>query len=51
MQSVKIKLMQSAELEAVLPIDRVVEIDEYGRTSLCDQQFVIADSQIEAVVA
>lgn len=49
-RSVKIKLMQSPELEALLPIDRVIEIDELGRCSLYDKELVIADSQIEEVV-
>lgn len=50
-RSVKIKLMQPTELEALLPIDRIVEVDELGRCSLYDQQLVIADSQIEEVVS
>lgn len=45
--SVKIKLLQPAELEALLPVDRIVEIDEFGRCSLFDLQIVIAPSQIE----
>lgn len=35
------------ELEAVIPSDRVVEIDEAGRCSLSDMQFVIAPTAIE----
>ena len=48
-RSVKIKPDQSAELEAILPVDRVVEIDDEGRYSLFDRQIVIADNQIEEV--
>lgn len=50
-RSVKIKPMQSPELEALPPIDRVVEIDDNGRCSLHDEQLVIGDSQIEEVVS
>lgn len=46
-RSVKIKPDQSAELEAMLPVDRVVEIDDEGRCSLFDQQIMITDDQIE----
>lgn len=46
-RSVKIKPNQLAELEALLPVDRIVEVDEFGRCSLFDQQIVITDSQIE----
>jgi hypothetical protein len=48
-RSVKIKLMQSPELEALLPIDRVIEIDDMGRCSLYDQQLII-DDQIGEVL-
>ncbi len=48
-RSVKIKPEQPEELEAILPIDRVVEIDDSGRCSLSDQQIVIAEDQIEEV--
>lgn len=37
----------NAELEAVVPIDRVVEIDEAGRCSLADQGFIITTAMIE----
>lgn len=50
MRSVKIKLMQPEELELLLPIDRVVEIDECGRCSLYDQQIIITTDQIEEVI-
>lgn len=50
MRSVKVKLMQTEELELLLPIDRVVEIDEYGRCSLYDQQIIITTDQIEGVI-
>ena len=46
-RSVKIKPDQPEELEAILPVDRVVEIDDSGRCSLFDQQIMIADDQIE----
>lgn len=46
-RSVKIKPDQYAELEAILPVDRVVEIDEEGRCSLADSQFIIDEDQIE----
>lgn len=49
-RSVKIKPDQPAELEAILPVDRVVEIDNSGRCSLFDQQIIITDDQIEEVV-
>lgn len=49
-RSVKIKPDQSAELEAILPVDRVVEIDNSGRCSLFDRQIIITDDQIEVVV-
>ena len=49
-RSVKLKPDQPAELEAILPVDRVVEIDNSGRCSLFDQQIIIADDQIEEVV-
>ena len=49
-RSVKIKPDQPAELEAILPIDRVVEINEEGRCSLSDQQIIITDDQIAEVV-
>jgi len=48
-RSVKIKIGQPEELEAILPVDRVVEIDEDGRCSLFDQQIIIAHEQIEEV--
>lgn len=48
-RSVKIKPMQPDELEAILPIDRIVEIDEFGRCSLFDQQIIISNSQIGEV--
>lgn len=47
--SVKIKPNQPAELEAILPVDRVVEIDESGRCSLSDQQIVFTVDQIAEV--
>jgi len=46
-RSVKIKPDQYAELEAILPVDRVVEIDEEGRCSLADSQLIIDEDQIE----
>ena len=46
-RSVKIKPDQPAELEAILPIDRVVEIGEEGRCSLADSQLIIDEDQIE----
>ena len=46
-RSIKIKPGQVAELEAILPVDRVVEIDDSGRCSLYDQQIIITDDQIE----
>ena len=49
-RSVKIKSGQSVELEAILPVDRVVEIDDSGRCSLFDQQIMITDDQIEEVM-
>lgn len=49
-RSVKLKPDQPAELEAILPVDRVVEIDNSGRCSLFDQQIIITDDQIEEVV-
>jgi hypothetical protein len=49
-RSVLIKPDQSPELEAAMTCDRVVEIDEAGRTSLCDQQFVITEDMIERVI-
>lgn len=49
-RSVKIKPNQRVELESVLPIDRVVEIDDSGRTSLADTQFLITEDQIAEVV-
>ena len=49
-RSVKIKPGQAAELEAIMPVDRVVEIDDSGRCSLFDQQIIITDDQIEEVV-
>lgn len=49
-RSVKIKPDQPEELEAILPADRVVEIDDSGRCSLFDQQIIITDDQIEEVV-
>lgn len=49
-RSVRIKPGQTAELEAILPVDRVVEIDNSGRCSLFDQQIIITDDQIEEVV-
>lgn len=50
-RSVKLKYGLPPELEAVLPIDRVVEIDDAGRASLADTQFIITEEQIEEVVA
>lgn len=50
-RSVKIKPDQPEELEAILPVDRVVEIDDSGRCSLADTQFVITDDLILEVVA
>ena len=50
-KSVKLKPDQPVELESILPIDRVVEIDEEGRCSLADSQFVITDDLILEVVA
>ena len=49
MKSIKVKPMQSEELELLLPVDRVVEIDEHGRCSLYDRQILITDNQIEEV--
>ena len=49
MKSVLVKPDQSPELEAILPIDRVVEIDEEGRCSLADSQLIITEDQIEEV--
>ena len=46
-RSVKIKPGQPEELEAILPVDRVVEIDDTGRCSLFDQQIMIAADHIE----
>lgn len=50
MKSVLVKPDQSPELEAILPVDRVVEIDDSGRCSLFDQQIIITDDQIAEVV-
>ena len=36
-----------AALEAVVPVDRVVEIDEAGRCSLADQSFIITPAMLE----
>lgn len=49
-RSVKLKPDQPADLEAILPIDRVAEIDEEGRCSLADSQLIITDDQIAEVV-
>lgn len=37
----------NSELEERLPVDRVVEIDESGRCSLHDTQFIIYPEAIE----
>lgn len=50
MKSVLVKPDQSPELEAILPVDRVVEIDDSGRCSLFGQQIIVADDQIAEVV-
>lgn len=49
-RSVKLKPDQPAELESILPIDRVIEIDEAGRCSLADSQLIITEDQIEEVI-
>lgn len=49
-KSVLVKPNQSPELEAILPVDRVVEIDDLGRCSLSDQQLTFTEDQIEEVV-
>lgn len=46
-RSVKIKPGQTEELERILPVDRVVEIDDSGCCSLFDQQIIITADQIE----
>lgn len=46
-RSVKLIAALPEELEAALPVDRVVEIDDSGRCSLFDQQIMITDDQIE----
>lgn len=50
MKSVLIKPDQPAELEAVLPIDRVIEVEDSGYCALADQQFFITEDQIAEVV-
>ena len=50
MKSVLVKPDQSPEIEAILPVDRVVEIDDSGRSSLFDQQIIITDDQIAEVL-
>lgn len=47
MRSVTIKPNVRAELEAVLPIDRVIEIDERGYVSLFDTEFYILEEEID----
>lgn len=47
MRTVTIKPNVREELEAVLPIDRVVTIDERGYVSLSDTEFYILEEEID----
>lgn len=46
MSTVTIKLGVREELEAVLPHDRVIEIDDRGYVSLSDKEFYITSEEI-----
>lgn len=47
MARVVIKAGVREELEAVLPADRTIEIDERGYVSLYDTEFYILEEEIE----
>ena len=46
MRIVTIKPDVREELEALLPVDRVIEIDERGYVSLYDTEFYITEEEI-----
>lgn len=47
MQTVKIKQGVREELEAVLPIDRIIDIDDNFYVALQDTEFVILEEEID----
>lgn len=47
MQTVKIKQNVREELEVVLPIDRIIDIDDNFYVSLQDTEFVILEEEID----
>ena len=50
MRSVKLKLTDNPELEAIIPPDRVVEIGKDMRLCLYDTQFTLTEDAIEEVI-
>ena len=47
MRDIKIKITDNSELEAVMPIDRVVSIDNNNIVYLADTAFSITEDMIE----
>ena len=47
MRTVTIKPNVREELEALLPIDRTIDIDERGYVALCEKEFYILEEEID----
>ena len=47
MRDIKVKATNNAELEEVIPVDRVVTIDDNGYTYLYDKCIQITEDMIE----
>ena len=50
MMDIKVKATNNAELEEVIPVDRVVTIDDNGYTYLFDKCIQITEDMIEEVL-
>ena len=50
MRDIKVKQTTNNELESVMPIDRVISIDNNNIVYLADTQFIIDETQIEEVI-
>lgn len=46
---VELKETNNNELEAVIPVDRIVEV-KFGITNLADKQFLVTDEMIKRII-
>ena len=50
MRDIKLSITNNEELETVLPLDRVITVDNFNVVYLADTQFIINEEDIREVI-